>query len=37
MLSNTGVVPREHEKRYPFAHDDWDEKKETPEIKARYI
>ena len=37
MLSNAGVVPREFEHYYPFADYDWDEKLETPEIKARYI
>ncbi len=37
MLSNAGVIPREFEGSYPFADYDWDEKLETPEIKARYI
>ena len=37
MLSNAGVVPREFERYYPFADYDWDEKLETPEIKARYV
>ncbi len=36
MLSNAGVVPREFEARYPFAHYDWEERRETPEIGERY-
>ena len=37
MISNAGVVPREFENYYPFNSYDWDEKKETEEIKMRYI
>lgn len=37
MLSNAGVIPREFENMYPFNSYDWDEKKETEEIKQRYI
>ena len=37
MLSNAGLIPREFENLYPFNAYDWDEKKETPEIKDRYI
>lgn len=37
MLSSAGVVPREFENYYPFTDYDWDERQETPEIKARYI
>ncbi|OYT54145.1 MAG: hypothetical protein B6U72_03685 [Candidatus Altiarchaeales archaeon ex4484_2] len=37
MLSNAGVVPREFEDYYPFNSYDWDESKETGEIKERYI
>ncbi len=37
MLSNAGVVPREFEDYYPFNSYDWDESKETGEIKQRYI
>lgn len=36
MLSNAGVVPREFENYYPFNSYDWDESRETGEIKARY-
>jgi len=37
MLSSAGVIPREFENRYPFNAYDWDERRETPEIKKRYI
>jgi archaeosine synthase alpha-subunit len=37
MISNAGVIPRELESKYPFAHYDWDESLETPEIKKRYV
>lgn len=37
MVSSPGVIPREFERHYPFAHYDWPEWDETPEIKARYI
>jgi archaeosine synthase alpha-subunit len=37
MLSNAGVIPREFEERYPFESYDWDERKETPAIKKRYM
>jgi len=37
MLSNAGVIPREFEDRYPFESYDWDESKETPNIKERYV
>lgn len=37
MLSNAGIVPREHEDRYPFNAYDWDERLETREVKARYV
>ncbi len=37
MLSNAGVIPREFEDRYPFESYDWEESKETPKIKERYI
>lgn len=37
MLSSAGVIPREFEDRYPFNAYDWEEKKETPEIKKRYV
>jgi len=37
MLSNAGVVPRELEDNYPFNAYDWDERRETPEVKARYV
>jgi len=36
MISSPGVIPREFEHHYPFAHYDWQEWDETPEIKARY-
>ena len=36
MISSPGVIPREFETHYPFAHYDWPEWEETPEIKARY-
>ena len=37
MISNPGVIPREFESKYPFAHYDWKEWLETPEIKKQYI
>ncbi len=37
MISNPGVIPREFEGKYPFAHYDWQEWLETPEIKKEYI
>ena len=37
MISSPGVIPREFERYYPFAHYDWSEWDETPEIKKRYI
>jgi len=37
MISNAGVVPREFEDMYPFNAYDWDEKKETLELKKRYV
>jgi len=37
MVSNAGLVPREFENLYPFNSYDWDEKRETHEIKKRYI
>lgn len=36
MVSSPGLIPREFERYYPFAHYDWPEWEETPEIKARY-
>ena len=37
MISNPGVIPREFEGKYPFAHYDWPEWEETEKIKKRYI
>jgi len=37
MISNPGIIPREFETKYPFAHYDWPEWEETPEIKKQYI
>ena len=37
MISNPGVIPREFEGKYPFAHYDWQEWLETPKIKKEYI
>ncbi len=37
MISNPGVIPREFETKYPFAHYDWQEWLETPQIKKDYI
>jgi len=37
MISNPGVIPREFEGKYPFAHYDWQEWLETPQIKKEYI
>jgi len=37
MISNPGVIPREFEGKYPFAHYDWPEWEETPAIKRKYI
>ncbi len=37
MISNPGVIPREFECKYPFAHYDWQEWLETPQIKKEYI
>lgn len=37
MISNPGVIPREFEGKYPFAHYDWPEWEETPEIKKKYV
>ncbi|MFH1432993.1 MAG: DUF5591 domain-containing protein [archaeon] len=37
MISNPGVIPREFETKYPFAHYDWPEWEETLEIKKTYI
>lgn len=37
MISNPGVIPREFESKYPFAHYDWKEWLETPEIKKQYM
>ncbi|MBU4246078.1 MAG: DUF5591 domain-containing protein [Nanoarchaeota archaeon] len=37
MISNPGVIPREFENKYPFAHYDWQEWLETPQIKKEYI
>ncbi|MBD3262356.1 MAG: hypothetical protein GF334_11945 [Candidatus Altiarchaeales archaeon] len=37
MLSNAGVIPRQFEDYYPFNDYDWDESRETPEIKKRYV
>lgn len=37
MVSNPGVIPREFENKYPFAHYDWQEWLETPQIKKEYI
>ena len=36
MISNAGVIPREFENFYPFNYYDWDERRETDEIKRRY-
>ncbi|MEA3343607.1 MAG: DUF5591 domain-containing protein, partial [archaeon] len=37
MISNPGIIPREFETKYPFAHYDWPEWEETPKIKKQYI
>lgn len=37
MISNPGVIPREFEGKYPFAHYDWPEWEETPAIKRKYV
>lgn len=37
MISNPGIIPREFEGKYPFAHYDWQEWLETPQIKKEYI
>ncbi len=37
MVSNPGVIPREFESKYPFAHYDWPEWEETPAVKKEYI
>lgn len=37
MISNPGVIPREYEGKYPFAHYDWPEWEETPSLKEKYI
>lgn len=37
MISNPGVIPREFEGKYPFAHYDWQEWLETTQIKKEYI
>ncbi len=36
MISNAGVIPREFEDEYPFNSYDWEEWKETEEIKNEY-
>ena len=36
MISNAGVVPREFENEYPFNSYDWEEWRETDEIKKEY-
>lgn len=36
MISNPGVIPREFESKYPFAHYDWPEWQETADLKKRY-
>lgn len=37
MISNPGVIPREFESKYPFAHYDWPEWEETEDIKKMYV
>lgn len=37
MISSPGIIPREFEAKYPFAHYDWNERLETQEIKKQYI
>ena len=37
MVSNPGIIPREFETKYPFAHYDWPEWEETPAIKKEYL
>lgn len=37
MISNPGVIPREFEGKYPFAHYDWPEWEENPAIKRKYV
>ncbi|MCK5176957.1 MAG: DUF5591 domain-containing protein [Candidatus Aenigmarchaeota archaeon] len=37
MISNPGLIPRELESKYPFAHYDWPEIQETKTIKKLYI
>ncbi|NOQ55255.1 MAG: radical SAM protein [Nanohaloarchaea archaeon] len=36
MISNPGVIPREFESKYPFAHYDWPEWEETEDLKKQY-
>ncbi len=36
MISNPGVIPREFESKYPFAHYDWPEWQETADLKKQY-
>lgn len=36
-VSSPGVIPYEYVRYYPFSHYDWEEWKETPEIKMQYI
>ena len=37
MISNPGLIPREFESKYPFAHYNWSESQETYTIKKLYI
>ncbi len=37
VISSPGVIPFEFNDRYPFNAYEWDERKETPEIKEAYI
>ncbi|MBW6461705.1 MAG: DUF5591 domain-containing protein [DPANN group archaeon] len=37
MISNPGIIPREFESKYPFAHYDWPEWQETADLKKIYI
>ncbi len=37
VVSSAGVIPIEFDNYYPFNAYDWDESKETPEIKEKYI
>lgn len=37
MISNPGIIPREHEGKWPFNSYDWPEWEETPALKKKYV